>query len=428
MIQRIELWDFESHEHTVIDDISPELNLLCGESNSGKTSVIRALKLAAYNEFDPKSVRTGCTKCVVEVTTEKGIVKVTRGEKCNLWETTRTGGKTQYFDKVGVKIVPEAEAIIGLNIVTLGDVEVPVNIMDQLESHFLLSGVGNKDASGSMRAQIVDEISGLSGIEGLIKEVSLDHHRYGRAITETEKAMEAVRAQLHPESILNAEEALLESAEKELKDYETMVALADDGDTIITKWEIVSRSIQDCERALLAIPDTDVADIEISRAGDLLARAESAATLHRDCVVAEDRLNLNLKKLSGIPDVPTAASFINQHEAASRALVKAEEVLNAWTTAMVKLESKQTRERELIKALTAETEIASAKELIDRVDKAERLLFEGQRLQASLLGLQTRLENKDKELKEAEKERDELLASIKTCPLSLRPVSKECLA
>jgi hypothetical protein len=55
-------------------------------------------------------------------------------------------------------------------------------------------------------------------------------------------------------------------------------------------------------------------------------------------------------------------------------------------------------------------------------------LFEGQRLQASLLGLQTRLENKDKELKEAEKERDELLASIKTCPLSLRPVSKECLA
>lgn len=428
MIKRIELWDFESHEHTVIDDISPALNLLCGVSNSGKTSIIRALKLAAYNEFDPKSVRTGCAKCTVQVTTDKGTVKVTRGEKHNLWETTRTGGNTQYFDKVGTKIVPEAEAIIGLNIVTLGDVEVPVNIMDQLESHFMLSGVGNKDASGSMRAQIVDEISGLSGIEGLIKDVSLDHHRYGREIKETEKTMETVREQLHPESQLNAEDAVLTSAEKELTDHDTMIALAADGDTILSKWDAVDQGIQACERALATLPDTDLAAIEISRAGDLLARVESATTLHRDCVVASDRLRLNVKKLSGIPDVQGAAVFINQSEEASKVLTKVEEVLKAWTTAMAKWKSKQAREQEIIEAMKADPEITRAKELIEQVIKAETLLFEGQKLQASLLGLKTRLANKGKEMEDAEKERDELLASIKTCPLTLRPVSKECVA
>lgn len=428
MIKEIELWDFESHEHTVIEGISPELNLICGESNSGKTSVIRALKLAAYNEFDPKSVRTGCTKCTVKVTTDKGVVKVTRGEKHNLWETTRTGGNTQYFDKVGVKIVPEAEAIIGLSIVTLGDVEVPVNIMDQLESHFLLSSVGNKDASGSMRAQIVDEISGLSGIEGLIKDVSLDHHRYGREIKETEKTMEAVRGQLHPEAALNAEDAVLTSAEKELADHDAMIVLAADGETIMSKWDAVDQGLQACERALAALPDTDLADIEILRAGDLLARVESATTLHRDCVVAVDRLNLNVTKLSGMPDTQAAMTFINQSDAASEVVALAEKALNAWTTAMAKWESKLQREREIIEAMTADPWITRAKELLDMASKAELALSEGQKVQASLMVLKTRLANKSKELGDAEKERDELLASIKTCPLTLRPVSKECVA
>ena len=306
MIKRIELWNFESHEHTVLDDISPALNLLCGESNSGKTSIVRALKLAAYNEFDPRSVRVGATKCTVLVETERGTVKVTRGTKDNLWEVTKTGQTTQYFDKVGKNIVPEAEEIIGLKIVTLGDVAVPVNIMDQLESHFMLKGIGDKDASGSMRAQIVDEISGLSGIEGLIKDVSLDHHRFGREVKETEKTMEAVRLQLHPETVLKAEETVLETAEKDLKDHDTMLTLADEGDGMVSSAVSVRQNILLLDRDLAAIPDTEAAIKEVLLAETAGSKASSASQLNQDGITVSRGVKDLTLKLAGIPDTKTA--------------------------------------------------------------------------------------------------------------------------
>ena len=171
MIKRLELIDFESHKHTIIDDFSNGLNLLVGDSNSGKSSLLRAIKLAAYNMYDPGCVRIGATKCVVRVDTDKGYVKVVRGPKVNEWEVCKNGEAPEKFQKVGKNIVPQAAEVMGLKLVTLGDVEFPVNVMSQLESHFMLSGVGDKNATGSMRAQIVDEISGLSGFEPLVKDL-----------------------------------------------------------------------------------------------------------------------------------------------------------------------------------------------------------------------------------------------------------------
>lgn len=427
MIQLIELWDFESHEHTVLDDISPALNLLCGESNSGKTSIVRALRLAAHNEFDPRSVRVGATKCVVLVKTERGSVKVTRGPKHNLWEVTRTGQPTQYFDKVGTNIVPEAEAIIGLNIVTLGDVQVPINIMDQLESHFMLAGVGGKDATGSMRAQIVDEISGLSGIEGLIKDVSLDRHRYGREITETEKAMETVRAQLHPEAALNEEDETLGKAEKELTDHKTMVALAAEGDGLIASGKSVEQQMSDLNHRAAQIPDTDLALAEIARAGDLTDRADSAAQLHREGSVSSGRLASLTTTLSGLPDGQAASAMLNESEAANRVLTSAVDILGRWTTASQGMKAKQDREKVVTEALKAADELEKAQDAIVLCSSVELLLDAAQQLSASILGKKRGLDDKGKELQEAEKDRDALLASITTCPLTLKPVSKECL-
>jgi exonuclease SbcC len=474
MIKRIELWDFESHEHTIIDDVSPALSLICGESNSGKTSIVRALKLVAYNDFDLRSVRVGATKCVVQVDTERGRVKVTRGEKNNLWEVTKTGRTTQYFDKVGKNVVPEAAEIIGLNIITLGDVQIPVNIMDQLESHFMLSGVGDKDATGSMRAQIVDEISGLSGIEGLIKDVSLDHHRYGRETKETEKQMEAVRSQLHPEADLNAEKSVLEKAGNELADHETMVRLIADGETIISEDTAIRQKIGDLDRMIAAIPDTDYALRELATAEDLSDRVVSADSLFQESVISENRLAEIQNTLAGIPDVASALKSISEAELGIRTCSPADEMWKAWDVASQSVEAKKKRLSEIDAALLsvplitdaekamsvcgkAQTIIASwesaveklkaTKERIDEIGNTSEALNEISRAQellakcsdaANLLNManagndaldniRKKIDSKDLELKEAEKERDEILATIKTCPLTLKPVSKECV-
>jgi len=427
MILRIELWDFESHEHTVLDGISPAVNLLCGESNSGKTSIVRALKLAAYNEFDPKSVRVGATKCSVQVDTERGRVKVTRGEKHNLWEITKNGQPTQYFDKVGVNIVPEAEEIIGLNIITLGDVQVPVNIMDQLESHFMLAGVGDKKASGSMRAQIVDEISGLSGIEGIIKDVSLDHHRFGREIKEIEMAMEKIRTQIHPEASLNAEEDILVRAEKELTDRTAMLGLVTDGNNLVKDGERVRTGILAAEQGLSAIPDTDTALAEIGKAEDRRKQAASADGLYREGKAASWRLEGIRKTLAGMPDFEAARGFLDASERAGRKLVGAVSLLGQWKTADQGVKGKQEREQEVTEALKSKDELKKVDDLLSIRIQAEALLGNTQRVAAAIQAKRQGIASKDLELKMAEKDRDDLLASITTCPLTLRPVSKECL-
>lgn len=48
MINRIELTNFQSHKHTVID-FEKGINVLCGESDNGKTAIIRAIRWVCEN-------------------------------------------------------------------------------------------------------------------------------------------------------------------------------------------------------------------------------------------------------------------------------------------------------------------------------------------------------------------------------------------
>ena len=48
-ITKISVKGFESHEDTVLDDLSPGLNAIVGISNSGKSSIVRALAFISYN-------------------------------------------------------------------------------------------------------------------------------------------------------------------------------------------------------------------------------------------------------------------------------------------------------------------------------------------------------------------------------------------
>ena len=475
MIERIEVWNFESHEHTVVDDLSPGINLFCGASNSGKSSLAgRVLKMVSYNDFDPKSVRVGASKCVVQVDTDKGRVRVTRGPKDNLWETTRKGGTTQYFDKVGTNIVPEAAEIIGLKMVTLGDVQIPVNIMDQLESHFMLAGVGDKAASGSMRAQIVDEISGLSGIEGLIKSVSLDHHRFGREITETEKAMEAVRVQLHPEDELKQEEDILARSEKELSDHDKMLSLAEDGDNLSASIGGVTGQIQTLQHRASEIPDTEKALQELSKAEectrlegtaselsrrgteaatsieDLSKRAEAIpdttkaldhiveadkmvqyivdmSSMSKEGTDATSRIETITEALEGMPDEQKALLLITQSDKDVKKLANATDIQNRWAQAKFDAEVRKEAVGRIEAALESNTSLDAANKAANRRKDAEALFDTINRMSASTMSMESKLEDCNVSLQAAEKNRDAILATITICPLNLRPVAKECM-
>ena len=79
MLKKIEIKNFESHAHTVYDNLSAGLNLFRGESDSGKSSSLRAVCVCAYNRWDEQMLRIGEKHSEILVETDKGSVKTIRG-------------------------------------------------------------------------------------------------------------------------------------------------------------------------------------------------------------------------------------------------------------------------------------------------------------------------------------------------------------
>src|SRR5436305_15341573 len=71
MITRIELTNFVSHEHTVIEPAAG-LTVLVGPNNCGKSAVVAALQILCSNENSTFVLRHGTRECGVGVTTADG--------------------------------------------------------------------------------------------------------------------------------------------------------------------------------------------------------------------------------------------------------------------------------------------------------------------------------------------------------------------
>lgn len=379
MIQSIEIWDFEAHEHSLVENLSAGLNGVFGDSDVGKTSLARALKLAAYNDFDPASVRVGSKNCRVRVTSDRGYVDVTRGSK-NEWEVCRNGESPMHFNKIGKKPLPEAQEILGLRMVNLGDQSLPVNIMDQGEQHFMLNELGGKDSSGSMRAQIVDEISGLSGVEGLINSVSLDRHRFGRQVKEAEEKANEIRDSMHDSDALDAEQNLLEEVKSLVSLHTENTKASELLSELLVQHRSASQQAVEAEAELQQLPNTKRLTAILRKVSKTIDRRKRLEQLHADHCTAQTGVSEAQSKLESVPDVSGVYDSLVSCQATVERAVKARQQAEALGDAMADVDD-------------AETEL--------------------QRCQAKL----------DK----AKAEHTEALQDIELCPLTGKPVSNWCL-
>ena len=71
MITRIELKNFMSHEHTVIEP-ARGLTVISGPNNCGKSAIVTALQILCYNDDSTFVTRHGEKECSIKVTTHDG--------------------------------------------------------------------------------------------------------------------------------------------------------------------------------------------------------------------------------------------------------------------------------------------------------------------------------------------------------------------
>jgi exonuclease SbcC len=430
MIERIELWDFESHEHSILDGFSNWLNLIYGPSDSGKTGIVRAIKLVAYNNFDPRSVRVGAKNCKVRIDTDRGYVLVTRGTD-NIWEVCRKGEQPRVFSNIGKKILPEATEILGLNLVQLGDISLPVNIMNQDEGHFMLKELGGKDSSGSTRAQIVDEISGLSGIETVIKEVSLDRHRFGRAVKEHEDRAIEIRSGMHDVSVLNQEDLILTKSEELVSLSKEAEKTIENLANIFQEHDNLLNDVSGIEKEMSCMPNTRVVGAILNKVQTLTDRIALLSNIHSDFINISRELELDGKEIAALSNLSEIQNSVSNCEDVFRRY-------NLFATNAENIFREHSLINEELEVLSHQlSELPDLHGIPDLIEKG----LEGFSLCQSCNLLvenysQSILEVKtfEKSLQDCEKEEftanqlcKDLMLDIDVCPLTLQPITEDCL-
>ncbi len=128
MITRIELVNFMSHEHTVIEP-SNGLTVLVGPNNCGKSAVVAALQILAHNDPSTHVMRHGERETRITVRTSDGHQNSNGHETDHAheitWRRSKSGSPNytldgKLFDRLNRQVPDEVRQALRLNKVTAG--------------------------------------------------------------------------------------------------------------------------------------------------------------------------------------------------------------------------------------------------------------------------------------------------------------------
>jgi len=159
MLIRTKIKDFQSLHDVEIEHGG--LTVLTGQSDLGKSAIIRAMRLLHRNDGTASYVRHGKSKLSVEQTFDNGnIVSIEKGKTLN---TYHANGKA--LAKIG-KEVPETirELIQTDELILDKDLTCDLNFSGQFDAPFLLT------ESGTLVTKVVSALSGIEIIYSAIRE------------------------------------------------------------------------------------------------------------------------------------------------------------------------------------------------------------------------------------------------------------------
>lgn len=429
MIERLRIKNFENHKDTTLDDFSPGLNLLIGDSDSGKSSVLRALRLVCYNEWTPEALRIGAKYCEIILTTDKGTVKVRRGQNINDWWVTKKGQietEEPNYTKPGTKVIPEVAEIVGIKTVEMGSYIFRPNIVDQLDGQFFIDQVEGQDISGSIRAQILDEISGLSGIEELIRDVSLDEKRTAKEHGEKEERIKELTEQKHDETELEKEETVLAAVQSCLQSIEKLRTQTENMERIYELYTAKKQQIETLELKVLMLPDVDMILHYVSKAQELEKTYRELDGLTRLYEITCANLSACREALDRIPETQKVYELLSVCEEKYAAYKSMLELSGRHERIISAIDSN----RKLLDKIPDVTGIDGLLDNVVSANKSYEAMVElSQRFRKTAKGLseaQSEYLRLDGLYKEAMKEEQEFLAQFEVCPFCNQPIEENC--
>lgn len=190
MIKKLILDDFQSHKHSEFD-WNPNLNIIVGTSNAGKTSISRAMSLILFNQFDKSWVRVGAKHCKITLVMDSGIIILReKGEKLNRYILKVPTMQDQIFENFGLEVPGAIKK--SLNIFELkidANDFLNLNMAFQMDELFLLK------APGSYKAKVLGKLSGATYLDYALRELNSEKRSLNQEKNLKGKELEDLKVQ-----------------------------------------------------------------------------------------------------------------------------------------------------------------------------------------------------------------------------------------
>jgi exonuclease SbcC len=211
--------NFQSHEHTAVK-FKDGLNSIIGESNQGKTAILRAIMWCLYNE--PRGsdfIRTGKSRCTVEVKFSDGTSILRRRDRTSSghYEITNPNGISKEYKGFGNDVPIDVSIAHQMPVVYLAkDYKENLSIGSQLDPAFLIG------TSGANRAAAIGRLIGVQIIDQAISDASKNTKGYNRKIKDLEEDYKKNEEDLKAFDSLDNDKAVINMVQGMVEIQETL--------------------------------------------------------------------------------------------------------------------------------------------------------------------------------------------------------------
>lgn len=419
-LKRVMLENFQCHRQTEIV-LAPTVTVLIGESDQGKSAVVRALRWLFFNKPQGADfLRVGADRCRVAVEFEDGltIVRERRG-KTNRFEVLQQG-REPYVEEGFGREVPEAvQELTEIRPLKLEGASFELHVAHQLDPPFLLK------ETPAVRARAVGHLSGTHLFDAADKRAARKLAELTRQRRELEDRVGHLQARMEEFNDLTLLEAQYEKCAacfQRGRDAEARSTMLSE---LKTGLKSALRELRECENLLESLP----------RSEELQAGGEKAAALvlhlHKMCTLNECKksghsfLDAVKDVLTGTITVGDAERITAQAKAAVERVRVLREMLVRRTEITGRLQRVAAAEAELKDVGTA---VRHREEVKRNTERLRRLKDLGQKLlyvRRELAAAEKRLDEARAEARRQAGKLRELLLEKNRCPLCFAPLSPE---
>ena len=234
LIKRIELFNFMSHEHSVLE-LAEGLTVLIGPNNCGKSSIITALQTVCQYESSKFMMRHGERESLVRLTTGEGDVVE--------WSRTKSGSPMykingQTFDRLNRSVPEQLHQVLRLPLVDCDD-RIDVHFGEQKNPTFLLN---DKPTAAAQFFASTSDASRLIEMQRLHRQRVGERKKDQTRLTAEKRELDTSLESLEPiDSIreqlgrVQAQYEILQSDEAQLNRLEVLLGRVTDMETRYVK-------------------------------------------------------------------------------------------------------------------------------------------------------------------------------------------------